>query len=440
MNNQYFFYNGPLLTMDGGEDVLPCGWLHVCGGKVAGYGAYQPGATSLPAGAEAIDLKGRLLMPGLVNTHTHAAMTIFRGLADDLPLMEWLNNYIFPVEKNLTSEWVRIGTELACVEMIRSGTTAAADMYLFEQSALEAFERAGMRALCGEAAYDFPSPNYGAPEEGLKYMAALAERWAGHPLLKVGVTPHAPYTCSPELLRKLAELARKNGVRLHIHVAETEFEVAQVRERYGRHPLCHLDNLGVVDENLIAAHMVWLGEDEIDLAARRGVKVAHCPESNLKLGSGFAPVPAMLKAGVVVGLGTDGCASNNNLDMFVEMDYAAKLHKGVLRDPTVATDREVLRMATIDGAKVLGVDDVTGSLAVGKSADLILVDFTAAHLRPVYDYISHLVYAVGGSDVTDTMVAGRWLMRDRKVLSLDEASVFEGVEGIAQEIRRIVKK
>lgn len=435
-----FFCNGPVLTMDGTDRVIPCGWLHVREGKVAGYGEYDPVACPVPQGARRVELAGRLLMPGLVNTHTHAAMTIFRGLADDLPLMDWLNHYIFPVEKNLTAEWVRLGTELACIEMIRSGTTCAADMYLFEQSALEVFERAGLRALCGEAGYDFPSPNYGAPEEGLKYMAALAERWAGHPLLRVAVTPHAPYTCSPGLLKKLGEVARKYGLRLHIHVAETEFEVAQVRERYGRHPLGHLDNLGLADENMIAAHMVWLGEDEIDLAARRGVKVAHCPESNLKLGSGFAPVPALLKAGVTVGLGTDGCASNNNLDLFVEMDYAAKLHKGVLRDTTVATDRQVLRMATIDGARVLGMEDVTGSLAVGKSADLILVDFTAAHLRPVYDHVSHLVYAVNGSDVTDTMVAGKWLMQDRKLLTLDEGATFAGVEEIAGRIRSIVGK
>lgn len=436
--DEVFFYNGPVLTLDGDTGVIPCGWLSVSAGRVTGYGEYDPQQIIIPQGVEAVDLRGRLLMPGLVNVHTHAAMSLMRGLADDLPLMEWLNDYIFKAEKSLSPEWARIGTELACLEMIRSGTTCASDMYIFENSVLEVFDRSGMRAICGEAVYDFPSPCYGAPENAWACLRELKDRWSGHSRVRLAVTPHAPYTCSPDLLVRLHQFARDSGLLLHVHVSETQHEVAMIRERYGKTPLMHLDDLGLVDGQLLAAHGVWLTEEEIALAAAKGVSVAHCPESNLKLGSGFAPVPKLLAAGVNVGLGTDGCASNNNLDMFVEMDYAAKIHKGVALDPTVTNDRQVLRMATVDAARALGMEDVAGSLAVGKPADLIIIDFSAAHLRPVYDYVSHIVYSVNGSDVSDTMVAGKWLMRNRRILTLEEDKVFFEAEQLGAAIRQAV--
>lgn len=432
-----FFYNGPILTLDNTTEIIDCGWLEVAGGKVAGYGEYSPGHT-LPDNAELVDLAGNLLMPGLVNAHTHAAMTLLRGFSDDLPLMEWLGE-IFQLEKNLTADWVLKGTRLACLEMIRSGTTTAADMYIYEDSAMEAFAQSGMRALCGEGMFDFPSPSLDTVDAMFDEVERLAKKWQGHETVRLALAPHATYTCCPELLKRAGGVAEKYGLMFHTHVSETENEVQMVTEKYGKSPLLHLDDLGLVNERLMGAHMVWLSDEEIRLAADKGVKMLHCPESNMKLASGFAEVGALSEAGVCVALGTDGTASNNNLDMFSEMDYAAKIHKGHKLDATLNNDREVLKMATINGAKALGMDDVTGSLAVGKSADMIVIDYSAPHLCPVYDHISHLVYAVNGSDVLHTMVAGKWLMKDREVLTLDQAQVIADVHEIADEARKLHK-
>ncbi len=432
------FYNGPILTLDS-PALLDPGLVAVRDGRIVCAVPYAPGAESAFRAAEAVDLSGRrLLMPGLVNAHTHAAMTLFRGLADDLPLMEWLTRYIFPVEKNLTPEWVFWGTQLACLEMIAGGTTTFCDMYLFTQSVAEAVDAAGLRAVLGEVLYDFPSPNYGPPEAGLRYTRELIARWQGHDRIRIAVEPHAPYTCSPDLLRECAALAESAGAPLVIHLAETAHEDAVIRERYGLSPVSHLDRLGLLTPRLIADHAVHLTDEEIGLLATRGAAVAHNPESNMKLASGAAPIPALLQAGVRVGLGTDGCASNNNLDLFQEMDSAAKLHKAVRGDPTALPAPQVVRMATAMGADALGLGAVTGSIAPGKAADLILIDFDQPHLTPVYDYPSHLVYCVRGADVTDTMVGGRWLLRNRRFTTLDSERVMERVREIGDQVRRLV--
>lgn len=438
MSTKVFYYNGTILTLNSTNDIIENGFLLIESGKISAIGKYDASQT-LPDDAELVDLQGNLLMPGLVNAHTHAAMTIFRGLSDDLPLMDWLNNYIFPAEKNLTAEWVEYGTKLACLEMIRSGTTTVSDMYLFVKSAAQAFADSGLRALCGEALYDFPSPNYGPPEKGLEYTRELIEEWQGHPTVSIAINAHAPYTCSPDLLKSCKELADEFNLPLHIHLAETEFEVADIKERYGNTPLMHLESLGLVDERLLCAHMVHVTDEELELVKKKKVKVLHNPESNMKLASGFAPINRMLDMGITVGLGTDGCASNNNLDMFNEMDFAAKIHKGFLNDPTAVTDTQALRMATIEGAASLGLDEVTGSLEVGKSADMIVVDLSAPHLRPLYNHVSHVVYAASGSDVLHTMVAGKWLMKNREILVLDEQDIYAKIDEISQTIRAIVK-
>lgn len=432
------FVNGPILTLDRAGLVNP-GMLAVRDGRIARVAPYQPESLAGIAATETVDLGGRrLLMPGLVNAHTHAAMTLFRGLADDLPLMEWLTRYIFPVEKSLTAEWVLWGTRLACLEMIASGTTTFCDMYLFAQQVAEAAEAAGLRALVGEVLYDFPSPNYGPPAAGLRYTRDLIARWRGHDRIRVAVQPHAPYTCSPDLLRECAALAEATDVPLITHLAETSHEEATLRERYGRSPVAHLDALGLLTPRLIADHAVHLSAAEIERLAAAGVAVAHNPESNMKLASGAAPVPDLLRAGVRVGLGTDGCASNNNLDLFGEMDSAAKLQKLVRSDPTALPAGQVVQMATAMGADALGLGAVTGSLVPGKAADLILVDFDQPHLTPVYDYVSHLVYCVRGADVTDTMVAGRWLRRNRAFMTLDPEEVCGRVQDLAGQVRRAV--
>jgi len=431
--------DGPILTMDPQHGLIPCGYVAVHNGRIAAVGACQPGEKLPFASMDTVSLAGRLLMPGLVNAHTHAAMTIFRGLADDLQLMDWLTHYIFPVEKQLTADWVLWGTKLACLEMIRSGTTTFCDMYLFEQAAAEAVDEAGMRALVGEVLYDFPSPNYGPPAAGLAYTRELIERWQGHPRVSIAVEPHAPYTCSPELLRLCNDLASQYDVPLVIHLAESAYETEDIQKRYGARPVAHLDRLGLLHSRLIADHVVHVNAAEIARLAEAGVRVVHNPESNMKLASGCAPVSAMLRQGVTLALGTDGCASNNNLDMFQEMDTAAKLEKVMVQDPTVMPARAVLEMATLGGARALGLEDRIGSLTADKEADLIVLDFEQPHLTPVYDYVSHVVYCVRGADVLSTMVAGRWLMCDRNMLALDEEPIFARVADIAAKVRQIVK-
>ncbi|MDR0867622.1 MAG: amidohydrolase [Planctomycetota bacterium] len=427
------FRHGALLLPDAA--VLEDGWLRVRDDKIAAYGAGEV----VPSPADAVvELGGNLLMPGLINAHTHAAMTLFRGLADDLPLMDWLNNYIFPAEKNLTAEWVKWGTLLACLEMMRGGTTTFADMYLFIDTAAAAAEASGLRAVVGEALYDFPSPHYGAAANGLKFTRDFIQRWREHPTVHPVVNAHSAYTCSPALLQAANEIAAEYDVLLHLHVAENEAEVAQVAGRYGARPLKHLANLGLATPRLLAAHMVHLDDEEMELTAANGVRVAHNPVSNLKLVSGVARAPEMLRRGVAVGLGTDGCASNNNLDMFNTMKTAACLHKWDSRDATALSAAQTLALAT--DARCLRLEKITGKIAVGLAADLVVVDFSAPNMRPCYDRAAQLVYAATPHNVRDVMVHGKWLLRDRRVLTIDENEVYANVEIIAEKIRRAVGK
>jgi 5-methylthioadenosine/S-adenosylhomocysteine deaminase len=349
--------------------------------------------------------------------------------------MTWLNDYIFPAEAKLTFEMVYQGTLLACAEMILSGTTTFCDMYLFEDAAAQAAKAVGMRAVVGEVIYDFPSPNYGPVEAGLKYTENLIAKWRDDPLITIAVEPHSVYVCSPDLLQKAGAIAEKNGAPLIIHVAETRKEVADVMEKYGCTPVAHLADLRILGSNVIADHCVALTPEDMAMLKKFDAKVAHNPESNMKLASGIAPVPELLNHGITVGIGTDGCASNNNLDLFQEMDTAAKLHKVNHLDPTVMDARTVVRMATIDGARVLGLEDITGSLEVGKKADIIIVDVSRPHLVPMYDVYSHLVYAVNGSDVVTAMVNGNLLMEDRVLTTVDANAVMTAVNQIGQSIR-----
>jgi 5-methylthioadenosine/S-adenosylhomocysteine deaminase len=387
-------------------------------------------------GKRIIDAKGGLILPGLINGHTHAAMTLFRGLADDLPLMEWLNNYIFPAESRMDADFVYSGTLLACAEMIMSGTTTFCDMYLFEDEVARAAKEAGMRSLVGEVLYDFDSPNYGPIQNGLKYTEDLINKWQGDPLVSIAVEPHSLFTCSPKLLSTTNELALKYNVPLVIHVAETRSELDEVNKRYGKGPVQHLKTLGLLGPHLIADHCVHLGEKDIKMFAENEVKAIHNPESNMKLASGIAPIPDMLKSNVTVGLGTDGCASNNNLDLFAEMDMAAKLHKINSMDTTVMDALTVMRMATVEGAKALGMGDVTGSLEKGKKADVIILDTKKPHLTPMYNPFSHLVYAARGNDVTHSIINGRLLMENRKLLSIDLYEIMEKARQKSQDVRR----
>lgn len=415
-----------LVTMDGQQRVIEVGGVAIAGDTILEVGKGADLLARHPQARVMAEPHG-LIMPGLINVHTHAAMSLFRGLADDLELMQWLQDYIFPLEATLTGEVVYQGTLLSAAEMIKSGTTSFCDMYLFAGDVAQAAEESGMRAWIGEVLYDFPSPNYGELENGFAYTQQLLKRYRSHPLINITVDPHAVYTCSPHLLTRLGDLAREEGALYVIHLAENEAEVRTCRERYGRSPVDHLESLGLLGPQVVADHCVMLTNAEIELLARRGVKVAHCPESNLKLASGIAPVVQMLEAGICVGIGTDGSASNNDVDMFGEMNTTAKLHKVDRLDPTVMSAATTLHAATMGGARVLGAEQLIGSLEPGKKADCIVLDLNQPHLTPLYNPISHLVYAARGGDVIHSVINGRVVMEQRRLLTIDEEAILARV-------------
>jgi 5-methylthioadenosine/S-adenosylhomocysteine deaminase len=425
--------NGTILTMDDHDTVIPNGFVAVQGDTIVSVGELN--RDSHPQAVRRIDAQGGLILPGLVNAHTHAAMSLFRGLADDLPLMEWLEHYIFPVEQRMDPDFVHTGTLLACAEMILSGTTTFCDMYLFEQQVADAARTAGMRCLVGEVLYDFPSPNYGPLDKGFAYTESLIREWQGDPLVNIAVEPHAIYTCSPDLLQRAHALAVKHDVPLVMHVAETHSEVEQVQSRYGMRPFEHLSYLGVLDAHFVADHCVHVNEAEMDRMVAHGVHAVENPESNMKLASGVSPVPELQKRGIPVGLGTDGCASNNNLDLFGEMDTTAKLHKVDTMDPTTLDARTVLRMATVEGARVLGLGDVVGSIEKGKKADVIVVDTHKPHLTPLYNPFSHLVYAAGPDDVSFTIIDGQVVMENRVLQTLDVENILEKARQRSEDVK-----
>ncbi len=429
--------NGTILTMNDQNTVIPDGFVAITGSRISSLGKNEGNPIRT---RKQIDARGGLILPGLINSHTHAAMTLFRGLADDLPLMQWLNNYVFPVEGKMDGGFVRVGTLLACAEMIMSGTTTFCDMYLFEEQVAQAARESGMRCVVGEVLYDFPSPNYGSLENGFAYTEALIERWKGDPLVSIAVEPHSLFTCGVDLLKRANDIALRRGVPLIIHVGETQTEVQEIRSRYGKRPVEHLRDLGLLGPHLIADHCVYVDQGEIELLAQHRVSVVHNPESNMKLASGIAPVPEMIAQGVTVALGTDGCASNNNLDLFSEMDVAAKLHKVNTLDPTVMDAQTLLRMATRDGSRALGIDTITGSLEVGKKADLIVIDIQKPHLTPMYNPYSHLVYAAGGHDVKHSVIDGKIVMEDRRLLTVDVKDVIRRAKEQAERVREWVKK
>ncbi|MBK8597729.1 MAG: amidohydrolase family protein [Holophagales bacterium] len=384
---------------------------------------------------------GGVLLPGFVNAHTHAAMNLLRGISNDQPLMEWLTKYIFPAEgKNVSPAFVRAGTDLACLEMIRGGTTTFADMYYFESDVAASVDKAGLRAILGETWIDFPVPGHANLEETRTVTRAFLERWKGHPRITAAISPHAPYTCSRETLQAARSLADEFGAPLLTHLSETQDEQKQILEKYGKSPTAWLDEVGFLGPRLSVAHGVWLTPEDMKLLVERKVSLSHNPESNMKLGSGIAPIAAARKAGVVVGLGTDGSASNNDLDMLDAMDFAGKLAKVGALDPTVLTAPEVLRMATIDGAKALGLDRLVGSLEPGKRADLIVLDLDNVHTQPVFDLPSTVVYASRAGDVSLTVVDGKVLWDGARVRTLDEAKVLAAAKEWRVKIQKSLEE
>ncbi len=387
--------------------------------------------------AVTLELDEHVLIPGLINAHTHAAMSLFRGLADDLPLMEWLTQHIWPAEGAWVSpQFVRDGTQLAMAEMLRGGVTCFNDMYFFPDETARAVEDAGMRAAVGMILIDFPTAWAANAEEYLSKGLALHDHYKGHPLISTVFAPHAPYTVSDGPLERVRILADQLNVPVHMHVHETAHEVQEAREKHGERPLARLEKLGLLTPQLLAVHMTQLSDEEIAACARAGISVVHCPESNLKLASGFCPVQKLMRAGVNVALGTDGAASNNDLDMFSEMRSAALLAKAVAGDASALPAASALRMATLNGARALGLDEDTGSLRPGKAADIAAVYLGDIETQPLYHPVSQLIYATGREKVTDVWVAGRHLLKERVLTTLDAAELKTKAAAWQQKIRK----
>jgi 5-methylthioadenosine/S-adenosylhomocysteine deaminase len=431
--------NGIVVTVDGSRRVIPRGAVAIDGRDIVAVDEAAAIAARFQ-GRETIDAGGAVVMPGLVNTHTHAPMVLFRGLADDLALMDWLQKYIFPAEaKTVSPEFVRAGTRLAALEMIESGTTTYADMYYFEEEIARATRAAGLRGVLGQTIIQFPVPDAKTPAEGLARTERFAKEFAADDLITPAVAPHAMYTLDAETLKACRALADRLSIPVIIHLAETKDEVKTADEKYHMTPVAFLESLGFWGPRTLAAHGVHLSPADIGVLATRHVGVSHNPESNMKLASGIAPVEAMRKAGIAVGLGTDGAASNNDLDMFEAMRQAAFLHKLVAADPRAIPAPVALEMATIDGARAMGMDKVIGSLEPGKRADLLIVSMSSARQTPMYDPVSHLVYVTRGDDVRTTIVNGKILMRDRKVLTLDRVKVLADANAFADKVRSAVR-
>jgi 5-methylthioadenosine/S-adenosylhomocysteine deaminase len=429
---------GIVVTMDGERRVLNPGSVAIRGNAIVAVDTVERVARDFEA-ADTIDAPTRVVLPGLINTHTHAPMVLYRGLADDLALMDWLEKYIFPAEaKTVSPAFVRTGTELAALEMIRSGTTTYVDMYYFEEEIARATKRAGLRGVLGQTVIDFPVADAKTPADALKRAEAFIREFQKDELITPAVAPHAVYTNDVATLTQSRDLAVKYGVPLLIHLAETEAETAMSLERHKARPVAALDALGFFKARVIAAHGVWIEPQEIQLLHQRGVGVAHNPESNMKLASGTAPVPGYLRANIALGLGTDGAASNNDLDMFEAMRQAAFLHKLTSKDPQMVSAQTALEMATMGGARVIGREKDLGSLEPGKLADVIVVRMDQPRQTPMYEPVSHLVYTTRGDDVDTTIVNGRVLMREGKVLTLDQAQVLAAARAAAVQVRAAV--
>lgn len=438
-NIDYLLTNAHVLTMDKDLNQYPSGAVAVKDDAIVAVGDERALKEKFNP-AEIIDCRGKVLMPGLVNTHTHVPMTLLRGLADDLRLDVWLMGYMMPVEREFVSpEFVRLGTSLACAEMIRSGVTTFADMYYFEDHVARATADAGMRALCAQSVMKFPTPDSASFEEGLAYARNFIQEWKGHPLIVPSVAPHAVYTCTEEILRATSALAVEFDVPLHTHIAETALEQENSRKDMGMPVVPYMKKQTIFEAKVLAAHCVHVDEGEMRTMLHAGAGVAHNPSSNLKLASGIAPVRRMLEVGLNVGIGTDGPASNNDLDMFEEIRLAALISKVATNDPTTLPAPLVLLMATRMGANAMHIGDITGSLEPGKRADLIMVDTNPVHNAPRFErdpngVYSQLVYAAKATDVTDVMINGKFVLRSQKLLTLDEQELLKQGQEYARRI------
>src|ERR1700741_234936 len=414
---------GTIVTMDQTRRVIEDGGIAVANGRIVGIGP-RADIESRYASRQTVEASGKVIIPGLINGHTHIPMTLFRGLADDLDLQEWLTKYIFPAEaKNVTEAVVRAGTRLGLAEMIRGGTTTYCDMYYFEDAIADETAKAGVRGVLGETIIDFPVADNKTNAEGMAYVEKFVSRWKGNDLIVPAIAPHAPYTVSEDHLKAARAFSDRTGAPIVIHISETKREVDDSVKAKGASPVAYLDRIGFLSDRVIAAHMVWPQGTDIDILKRRGVGVVHNPQSNMKLASGVAPVPKMLTEKLFVGLGTDGAASNNDLNMWEEMDTVAKVHKGFSGDPKVISAQEAFELATIRGAQALHLEKEIGSLETGKRADLLVIERDSLNQIPLYNVYSDLVYATKAADVESVVINGRIVMRNRRLLTLNEATI-----------------
>jgi 5-methylthioadenosine/S-adenosylhomocysteine deaminase len=430
-----------VVTMDASQRVLEDGAIAIQGDKIVAIGP-RAELESKYFSMHRISAPHGLVMPGLINGHTHAAMTLFRGIKDDVTLQDWLTNYIFPAEaKNVTENFVTWGTRLGILEMLRGGTTTYTDMYYFEDAVARETKAAGMRGVLGETFIDFPAPDNKTLADTLAYSEMFLKHWRGDPLIHAAVAPHSIYTVSADSLRAAAALARKYHAPILIHVSETKKEVEDSRTAHGLSPVAWLDQLGVLGPDLVAAHCIWIDAADIALLAKSQAGCVHNPSSNMMLASGVAPLQALLSGGVRLGLGTDGPAgSNNDLDMMEEMDLAAKLQKITRMDPQALSAKQAVEMATIGGARALHMENEIGSLEVGKKADLIVISLDEANAVPLYDVYSQIVYALKASDVQDTIVGGRIVMQNGRVLTLDETAIIAKARELGTQVKQSLAK
>src|SRR5580700_10202740 len=415
---------GTVVTMDGRGRVIEDGAVAIRGDSIIAVGPRAEIGSRFES-AQTIDAHGALVLPGLINGHAHAAMSLFRGLADDLALDEWLQKYIFPAEaRNVTPDFVEWGTRLGVLEMLRGGITTYADMYYFEDVVARVTKEAGMRGVLGETIIDFPAPDNKTLEQAFAYTQKYLDHWKGDPLIIAAVAPHSIYTCSEKTLQDAAALARRNSSPILIHIAEARFELEQSRAKHGVTPVAYMERIGLLGPNVVGAHCVWVDQADIATLAHFNVGCTNNPSSNMKTAAGVMPVPEMLAAGEPIGVATDGAASNNNQDLFEEMDFAAKLQKIARMDPRALPAKQVVELATINGARALHLEKTIGSLEAGKKADLIIIDTGAPHATPMYDPYSELVYALKASDVRTVAIAGKIVMKDRQMLTLDEKEIL----------------
>jgi len=431
---------GTVVTMDAERRVIEDGAVAIRGQEIM-----RVGKRSEMAGVRTrrtINAAGKIIIPGLINTHTHIPMTLFRGIADDLDLQEWLTKFIFPAEaKNVNEAFVRAGTRLGLAEMIRGGTTTYCDMYYFEDAIADESKKAGVRGVLGETVLDFPAPDNKTWEAGLAYTERFIKKWQNDPIIVPAVAPHAPYTVSQEHLLEARRLSDRLNAPLIIHLAEANTETEFIQQKHqGKRPIEFVESIGFLSERTIAAHVIQANERELDILKSRGVGVAHNPQSNMKLAAGIAPVPEMLSRNIDVGLGTDGAASNNDLSMWEEMDTAAKLHKISSGDPKTLSAEQAFMMATIGGARVLNLEKLIGSIEVGKRADIAIVDFDDLHQVPFYNVYSHLVYATKAHDVRTVIIDGRVVMLDRVLLTLNESAIKKDANTYRRRIIESLKQ